>query len=140
MEKVKVQIVGATGYAGGELYRLLLGHPRVEVVSLTAKIDQTEPISKHFMVLPSKQGSGRQDYDLCTVIHSNKCGAQCDFSLSEADVPTYQSIHRPVGDHIGQYFLQYLGLVRRLFEWKTCSERMIFRHRNGVGNTISRVP
>ena len=33
---VKVAVAGATGYAGGELLRLLLGHPAVEIGALTA--------------------------------------------------------------------------------------------------------
>ncbi|WP_375432490.1 N-acetyl-gamma-glutamyl-phosphate reductase [uncultured Friedmanniella sp.] len=33
---VKVAVAGATGYAGGELLRLLLGHPHVELGALTA--------------------------------------------------------------------------------------------------------
>ncbi|MFH1738488.1 MAG: N-acetyl-gamma-glutamyl-phosphate reductase [bacterium] len=34
--QIKVQIVGATGYAGGDLLRILLRHPHVEIVSLVA--------------------------------------------------------------------------------------------------------
>lgn len=42
----KVKIVGATGYTGGELIRLLLTHPHVEIVSLTgAGIGETQPVS-----------------------------------------------------------------------------------------------
>ena len=33
---VRVAVAGATGYAGGELLRLLLGHPEVEIGALTA--------------------------------------------------------------------------------------------------------
>lgn len=42
----KVKIIGATGYTGGELIRLLLTHPHVEIVSLTgAGIGDTQPVS-----------------------------------------------------------------------------------------------
>src|SRR5258705_9841160 len=34
--KVKVGVLGASGYTGAELVRLLLRHPRVEIVLLTA--------------------------------------------------------------------------------------------------------
>ena len=40
--QIRIQIVGATGYAGGDLLRLLLRHPHVEIVSLTAA-DVDEP-------------------------------------------------------------------------------------------------
>src|ERR1044072_4484888 len=33
---VRVAVAGASGYAGGELLRLLLGHPDVEIGALTA--------------------------------------------------------------------------------------------------------
>ncbi len=35
MERVRVAVAGASGYAGGELLRLLLGHPGVEIGALT---------------------------------------------------------------------------------------------------------
>lgn len=35
-ERIRIQIVGATGYAGGDLLHLLLRHPHVEIVSLIA--------------------------------------------------------------------------------------------------------
>jgi N-acetyl-gamma-glutamyl-phosphate reductase len=44
----KIGIVGATGYTGAELIRILLNHPKVKITSLTAKIDKAEPISKIF--------------------------------------------------------------------------------------------
>jgi N-acetyl-gamma-glutamyl-phosphate/LysW-gamma-L-alpha-aminoadipyl-6-phosphate reductase len=34
---IRAAIVGASGYAGGELLRLLLGHPRVEVTQITSE-------------------------------------------------------------------------------------------------------
>jgi LysW-gamma-L-alpha-aminoadipyl-6-phosphate/LysW-L-glutamyl-5-phosphate reductase len=37
MERIRVGIVGASGYAGGELLRLLLDHPHVEVVQATSE-------------------------------------------------------------------------------------------------------
>ena len=37
MEKLKVSIAGASGYAGGELLRLLLFHPNVEIKQVTSE-------------------------------------------------------------------------------------------------------
>src|SRR5258706_7907044 len=37
MDKVRVAIVGATGYTGAEVLRLLLGHARAEVVMATSR-------------------------------------------------------------------------------------------------------
>ncbi|HPQ67188.1 MAG TPA: N-acetyl-gamma-glutamyl-phosphate reductase, partial [bacterium] len=36
---LKVAVVGATGYTGIEIVKLLLGHPRVEIAALAAKVD-----------------------------------------------------------------------------------------------------
>ncbi len=36
MKRVRVAVAGASGYAGGEVLRLLLGHPQVEIGVLTA--------------------------------------------------------------------------------------------------------
>ena len=36
MEKKKVGVVGATGYAGAELVRLLLGHPQVALSAISS--------------------------------------------------------------------------------------------------------
>jgi len=35
--KAKIGVLGASGYTGGELVRLLLRHPRAEIVLLTAE-------------------------------------------------------------------------------------------------------
>jgi len=51
---LKVAIVGATGYAGEELLKILIGHPRVEIVSLSAKIDKPRKISQIFPELSGK--------------------------------------------------------------------------------------
>lgn len=37
MEKVKVGIIGASGYTGGELLRLLAGHPQARVAAVTSR-------------------------------------------------------------------------------------------------------
>jgi N-acetyl-gamma-glutamyl-phosphate reductase common form len=49
MKKVNVVVIGASGYIGGEAVRLLLGHPHVELVAITAnenagkRLDEVQP-------------------------------------------------------------------------------------------------
>jgi N-acetyl-gamma-glutamyl-phosphate reductase len=53
---VKVAIVGATGYAGGELARLLLRHPEARLVAAVARGRQGEPlrdVQPHLHAAPS---------------------------------------------------------------------------------------
>lgn len=54
MNKVKIGIVGATGYAGEELIRILLNHPQVEISYLSAKIDEPAEIAKIFPQFKNK--------------------------------------------------------------------------------------
>ncbi len=44
---VRVAVAGASGYAGGELLRLLLGHPSVEIGALTAGGSAGTPLAAH---------------------------------------------------------------------------------------------
>jgi N-acetyl-gamma-glutamyl-phosphate reductase len=44
VSKVSVAVAGASGYAGGELLRLLLGHPGVQVGALTAAANAGQPL------------------------------------------------------------------------------------------------
>jgi N-acetyl-gamma-glutamyl-phosphate reductase len=45
--RLRVGIIGATGYAGGELVRLLSRHPNVEIVGLAGRDRHDEPIGDH---------------------------------------------------------------------------------------------
>ncbi|WP_019813054.1 N-acetyl-gamma-glutamyl-phosphate reductase [Saccharomonospora saliphila] len=44
---VKAAVAGATGYAGGELLRLLLAHPEIEIGALTAASSAGTPLGQH---------------------------------------------------------------------------------------------
>ncbi|HAM72666.1 MAG TPA: N-acetyl-gamma-glutamyl-phosphate reductase [Verrucomicrobiales bacterium] len=45
---VRVAIVGASGYSGEELVRLLLSHPHVELTAVTSRASAGQPLSKVF--------------------------------------------------------------------------------------------
>jgi N-acetyl-gamma-glutamyl-phosphate reductase len=44
---IRVAVAGATGYAGGELLRVLLGHPEVEIGTLTAHSNAGTRLGEH---------------------------------------------------------------------------------------------
>lgn len=48
MKKVRVAILGASGYSGEELLRLLLRHPGVEITCITSRQNAGEPVGKVF--------------------------------------------------------------------------------------------
>jgi N-acetyl-gamma-glutamyl-phosphate reductase len=52
-KKIRIAVVGATGYTGAELLRLLLAHPSVEVTSVIGQSKAGRPIAD---VLPSLAG------------------------------------------------------------------------------------
>jgi N-acetyl-gamma-glutamyl-phosphate reductase len=53
---MKVGIVGASGYAGETLVRLLLGHPKVELAAVTSRTHAGKALSQ---VIPSVRGIDR---------------------------------------------------------------------------------
>lgn len=44
---IRVAVAGASGYAGGEMLRLLVGHPDVEIGALTAASSAGDPLGAH---------------------------------------------------------------------------------------------
>jgi N-acetyl-gamma-glutamyl-phosphate reductase len=53
---MKVGIVGASGYAGETLVRLLLGHPKVELAAVTSRAHAGKPLAQ---VMPAMRGIDR---------------------------------------------------------------------------------
>jgi N-acetyl-gamma-glutamyl-phosphate reductase len=47
-EAIKVAVIGASGYAGEELVRLLLGHPHVDLVAVTSRQFVDKPLAQIF--------------------------------------------------------------------------------------------
>jgi N-acetyl-gamma-glutamyl-phosphate reductase len=48
IEKLRIAIVGSSGYTGGELYRILLQHPRTVVTAVTSEKSAGKPIASIF--------------------------------------------------------------------------------------------
>ena len=45
MNKIRAAIAGGTGYTGGELFRILLNHPNVEIVAATTTSSEGTPVT-----------------------------------------------------------------------------------------------
>lgn len=80
---MKVSIVGASGYGGGELLRLLLDHPHVEVRQATSERNAGKPITK---VHPNLRK--RTPLDFCTIKELEKV------DLLFVSLPHTQSMQR----------------------------------------------
>lgn len=66
-EPIKASVVGATGYLGGEVIRLLLNHPLISLSHLTSTSSRGQPLYAHH---PSLRGVTRavfEEYDAETV-------------------------------------------------------------------------
>lgn len=70
---MKIGVIGASGYAGGELLRLLAGHPEFEVCTVTAHSNAGELITSVHPHLTSYVGQSfndfkARDFDCCELI------------------------------------------------------------------------
>lgn len=68
---IRVGIVGAAGYAGAELTRLVLAHPELELAAITSNADAGQPLAS---VYPAFAGVS----DLCFTTHDDPVLASCD--------------------------------------------------------------
>ncbi|MEP7064120.1 MAG: N-acetyl-gamma-glutamyl-phosphate reductase [Betaproteobacteria bacterium] len=71
MQKVKIGIVGGTGYTGVELLRILARHPHAELRAITSRKDAGMPVAQMFPSL-------RRVCDLAFVDPADAGLAQCD--------------------------------------------------------------
>ena len=67
---LKAGVVGAAGYAGAELIRLLLAHPEFELTVITSNADEGQPLTA---VYPSFVGA----CDLAFTRHDNPALKEC---------------------------------------------------------------
>jgi N-acetyl-gamma-glutamyl-phosphate/LysW-gamma-L-alpha-aminoadipyl-6-phosphate reductase len=70
--KIRVSVAGASGYAGGELIRLLLLHPAVEIIQVSSERHAGENIKIIHPNLNLKS-SGRQDLVFCSLSELKEC-------------------------------------------------------------------
>ncbi len=67
---MKVSIVGASGYGGGELLRLLLQHPRIEIHQCTSERFAGKPVTRLHPNLRK-----RTTLKFCSLQESRKSGS-----------------------------------------------------------------
>jgi N-acetyl-gamma-glutamyl-phosphate/LysW-gamma-L-alpha-aminoadipyl-6-phosphate reductase len=106
-DRVKTAIVGASGYTGGELLRLLLDHPRCDVRQVTSerldgqfvhfthpnlrrrttlkfvRSEALEPVDLLFLCLPHGHAAGRIDH--FSTVADRIVDLSADFRLRDAD-------------------------------------------------------
>ena len=63
MKRIKTAIVGASGYSGMELLRLLLGHPGVELTAVTSRQEAGRVLAEVFPRFRGAAGAAAPRFD-----------------------------------------------------------------------------
>lgn len=123
---MKVSIVGASGYAGGELLRLLLFHPRVSMEQATSRrwegrfvtaaqpnlrgctrlkfspVEALEPCDILFLALP--HGEGLENRELYQEVAPRIIDLSADYRLEDAgQYPRWYGYEHPAPSWLGEY-------------------------------------
>lgn len=91
--QVKVSILGATGYTGSELLRILAGHPQAEVVHVTSESHTGEKIQDFFPQL-----RGFYDLTLESLADLDRIGEDSDFVFIGMPAGHAMNIGRALAD------------------------------------------
>ncbi|TLZ96218.1 MAG: N-acetyl-gamma-glutamyl-phosphate reductase, partial [Methanobacteriota archaeon] len=98
---MKVEIVGGSGYTGGELLRLLLRHPKVEVALSFTPHSDLEPCDLLFLAMPHGRSMGRMSDFL--VRAGKVIDLSADFRLKDpALYREYYGVEHPRPDLLAQ--------------------------------------
>ncbi|MEK7309753.1 MAG: N-acetyl-gamma-glutamyl-phosphate reductase [Planctomycetota bacterium] len=123
---LKVGVVGATGYAGRELIKILLRHPQVKITSVSASGNKIESISDVFPVF-------RNHLDLiCGESDPKAIGRLADFiflalphRVSMSFAPQFLELNKKVVDLSADYRLKDKSLYETWYGVKHSSPRLL---------------
>ncbi|MFH1201920.1 MAG: N-acetyl-gamma-glutamyl-phosphate reductase [Candidatus Omnitrophota bacterium] len=110
---LRVGILGATGYAGEELIKILLKHPKVKITYLAAKVDAPQEIAKIF---PHFAGKIRL---ICDSLNINTAIRLCDLiflalphTVSMQVAPKFLAAGKKVIDLSADYRLRDISVYK----------------------------
>ncbi len=120
---LRVAIVGATGYTGMELLRILLCHPMVQVSALTSRKYEGQPIDRIFPAL-----KGRIDL-VCEPLNFDSIAEKADFVLTAVPhktamevVPHFYHREKQVVDLSADFRLRDPGVYERWYQPHQCKD------------------
>jgi N-acetyl-gamma-glutamyl-phosphate reductase len=121
--KTKVAIVGATGYTGVELLRLLLLHPEVEVTALTSQKYAGMEIDRVFPSLTNRLKIK------CEELSIDRISEKADFVFTAVPhktametVPLFHQHHKRVVDLSADFRFQDAAVYERWYQKHTCPD------------------
>ena len=110
MTKVRVAVAGASGYMGAELLRLLLVHPRVDLVGVTSERMAGQPLSAGFPHLRGVTDLTFHDLDAAWLADvADLCFLALPHMESQRAVPVLRAKGRKVIDLSADYRLRDAG-------------------------------
>lgn len=116
---LKIGIMGASGYAGEELIRILLNHPEVQIVCLAAKIDKKTPIYKLYPWL-----KGELDLE-CRDMNVEEVSDKCDLvflalphGVSMQFAPSFLKKGKKVVDLSADFRIKDISVYEKWYEVK----------------------
>jgi N-acetyl-gamma-glutamyl-phosphate reductase len=119
----KIAIVGATGYTGAELLRLLLLHPEVEVTALTSQKYAGMEIDRVFPSLASRIKVK------CEELSVDRISEKADFVFTAVPhktametVPLFHQRHKKVVDLSADFRFQDAAVYERVYQKHTCPD------------------
>lgn len=118
-EKVRVGVIGGSGYVGGELLRLLLSHPEVELTTVTSRAKKGEFI---FGIHPNLRGATQLKF---TPLSISRVADNCDLVFAATPhgksvnlVPKLLETGVKVIDMSADYRLKNPDDYDKWYEWK----------------------
>ena len=119
MKKIKVGVVGATGYTGEELVRILAWHPEVEIVYVSGKEDRDLKIQELFPYL-----KGRLDLE-CRAFSPDDAVKACDLifltlphTVSMQSAAFFLKAKKKVVDLSADYRLKDAAIYEKFYKVK----------------------
>ena len=114
---IKVGIIGATGYTGEELIKILIRHPHVRLTYLAAKIDKEQPIDEIFPHLKNRLSLK------CEILDIQKAISKADLfflalphTISIKVVPILLNHKKKVIDLSADYRLKNSNVYKKWYE------------------------
>jgi LysW-gamma-L-alpha-aminoadipyl-6-phosphate/LysW-L-glutamyl-5-phosphate reductase len=111
---LKISIIGASGYAGGEVLRLLLDHPAAEVTQVTSESHLGEYVYQQHPNLRKRtqlKFTSRQVLEPCDVLF-----LALPHGESQKNIEHYASLSSRIIDLAADFRLQEPALYRRFYE------------------------
>ncbi|MDD4879521.1 MAG: N-acetyl-gamma-glutamyl-phosphate reductase [Candidatus Omnitrophica bacterium] len=125
-EKLKVAVVGATGYAGCELIKILLGHPEVTITSVSGKVEEAEKISEIFPLFKGRLDLACDNVDVPAISKAaDLIFLALPHKVSMLFVPEFLKAGKKVVDLSADYRLKDAGIYEKWYGAKHTSTGLL---------------